>query len=547
MARASDLTVGQYLTFLLPRLRGRNHHIPAWPPDVFGLCASLLIKSGAYSRVLSHWPPAKYSPKEASPKSWAKTADRVAKSWRKSWVKSGTAPVRVQMLWNKLIAGKDIPLQIMADDLRLCQCVLELCGFADECGQGMGSPLDGDETDIDEAFLFHASDLLQRDRPGSSVAGEIHASRLRVLPKMHTPQSGLTVRSLSLYLALCGPSEVVPKWIEPISAFEDHSLNLLVVPWPTQIYPVQFREAKPMPTEMRNMPDRFRFFTFDGQSSGVLNFVRILYETAKEQTGRIDGVVLPELALSTDEHLQLREFVLSNGSFLVSGVGTSSNSPVEPGRNEVCLDLPLAEPLKQGKHHRWKLDASQISQYSLGGRLDPECEWWEHIKLDNREFLFAAFHADIVLSVLICEDLARPDPVGDLVRAVAPNLVIAVLMDAPQVKERWAGRYANALADDPGCSVLSVTSLGMSKLSRPREGKSRSRVIALWKDSKTGTCEIEMEEGSNAVVLSLSMRYVQEWSADGRYGSSVHPILSGVRCIQQLIVPQGPSQDADRV
>jgi hypothetical protein len=397
----------------------------------------------------------------------------------------------------------------------------------------MGSPLVGEESDVDEDFLYHASELLQRDLPGSSAADEIHSSRLRVLPKMHTPQNGLTVRSLSLYLGLCSANEVIPRWVEPISPFEDDSLNLLVVPWPMEVFPVQFREVSALPREMRNMPEEFGFFTFDGRSGNVVDFVSKCYCTATEQMGRIDGVVLPELALSPGEHAELRTFLLSRNSFLVSGIGTSSNPPDGAGQNKVCLDLPVTEPLEQGKHHRWKMDSSQISQYSLGSRLDPGRMWWEHISLENRRFLFAAIHYDIVLSVLVCEDLARPDPVGDLVRAVGPNLVVAILMDGPQVKERWAGRYAASLADDPGCSVLSVTSLGMSKLSRPVSGASRSRVVALWKDAKTGPREIEIDEGSHGVVLSLSMQNIEEWSADGRSdeGGSVYPVLSGVRSI----------------
>jgi len=53
-----------------------------------------------------------------------------------------------------------------------------------------------------------------------------------------------------------------------------------------------------------------------------------------------------------------------------------------------------------------------------------------------------------VLTVLICEDLARLDPVNDLVRAVGPNLVMSLLMDGPQLTTRWPARYATVLADD---------------------------------------------------------------------------------------------------
>jgi hypothetical protein len=135
-----------------------------------------------------------------------------------------------------------------------------------------------------------------------------------------------------------------------------------------------------------------------------------------------------------------------------------------------------------------------------------------------------------VTAVLICEDLARPDPVADLVRAVGPNLVISLLMDGPQTKERWSARYATVLADDPGCSVLAITSLGMAKLSRPKSGPNRYRVIGLWKDALGAETEIELPEGSEAIALSLSMKERTEYTADGRSGSiaAVCPVLSGL-------------------
>ena len=82
-------------------------------------------------------------------------------------------------------------------------------------------------------------------------------------------------------------------------------------------------------------------------------------------------------------------------------------------------------------------------------------------------------------------------------------------MDGPQTKERWAARYATVLADDPGCSVLSLTSLGMTQLSRPRAEPLRSRVVALWKDRFNGATEIELPRGDEAIAISLSTRYEQ--------------------------------------
>jgi hypothetical protein len=97
-----------------------------------------------------------------------------------------------------------------------------------------------------------------------------------------------------------------------------------------------------------------------------------------------------------------------------------------------------------------------------------------------------------------------------------------------------AARYATVLADDPGCSVLSFTSVGMSQLSRPQAGPSRSRVVAMWKDAFSSANEIELPLGYDAVAISLSIRYRKEYTADGRCddGFAAFPILSGVHPIR---------------
>src|SRR5690606_18576218 len=108
-------------------------------------------------------------------------------------------------------------------------------------------------------------------------------------------------------------------------------------------------------------------------------------------------------------------------------------------------------------------------------------------------------------SVLICEDLARQDPVAELVRAVGPNLVIALLMDGPQLEGRWSDRYATVLADDPGSSVLTVTNAGMVKLDT-WQGNGRSNSVALWRDAVSGKSQkIELRRSTKAVSLLLRL------------------------------------------
>lgn len=203
------------------------------------------------------------------------------------------------------------------------------------------------------------------------------------------------------------------------------------------------------------------------------------------------------------------------------------------------LNLAVVKRIGKGlklipaKHHRWRMDGAQVAQYGLGARLDPTREWWEDFEIVRREVHFWCPLDWLTVSVLICEDLARPDPATDAVRSVGPNLLISLLLDGPQLAQRWSDRYATVLADDPGSSVLTLTSIGMTQLCRP-EGKPASRVIGLWKDASSGVREILLPEGHEALVLVLKREQTHEWTADGREdkGSADQVLWAGVHAVR---------------
>jgi hypothetical protein len=57
--------------------------------------------------------------------------------------------------------------------------------------------------------------------------------------------------------------------------------------------------------------------------------------------------------------------------------------------------------------------------------------------------------------------------------------------------------------------------------------------VALWKDALKGATEIELPAGYEAVAVSLSIQYREEFTADGRGdgANAAFPILSGVHPI----------------
>jgi hypothetical protein len=532
-------TVRDLVTYLCPQMLRRKGP-PPWPPDVFAIAASVLLGSGAYISVVERWPPAgtkKEGCLQVPSEKWADAMRDIGKRWRQGWPLR-LPPQEVRHWWRILRAHLAEPLSHVGRTSPLCHALLQLCAAADEACEGVGFPSVG-QTDW---FNFEAEDhLLGDEEDGSTLCFEVHSSRCRVLPKSHTPQTGITLGSLSHHLSLWPGGDVRPRWFTLPRYSQElsrHNFNLLIVPWPEKVRPTQFQPLEPQRGFLGNMADSFGFFTYtkDSDPKGCVERLDRLYAQAVATAGRIDLIVWPELALDPSEHAAICEWADSEQVSTLAGIGEASRAG-KPGKNYLWLEVPLGREdsigIGQSKHHRWQLDRSQIGQYGLGGQLDTERLWWEHSAAHVRDVAFVALLPWLSLCALVCEDLARQEPVAKLVRTVGPNLVIALLMDGPQLTDRWPGRYATVLADDPGSSVLTLTSVGMTELSRP-PGKGPSRTVALWKDAKSGAArQIDLPSGAQGIVLNLVRRFSEEWSADGRSdGSSAgYPVLAGVHPI----------------
>jgi hypothetical protein len=521
------VTIDDYLRYLVPGLTGRRRRPPDWPPDVFAVAASLLLQSGAYLQVVSKWPPLV----GAKPQDWARRMAAVGQRWRETL----SCPGEVRDWWRTLRQGRGRPLAAIERDEGLCHALVQLCAAADEASYGVGYPFGED------LFDYLASEQLLPDDHLGSTLSNIHPSRALVLPKCHTPQGGITLDSLFQNLTLWPGGDVKARWYtalhDGLSELQ-RSFNLLLVPWPGRVSPMQFNPAESQRGRLANMPESYGFFCYQRASDpeALLTHLARLQSQARMVSSRIDLIVLPELALNPDEYEVARAWAREQKSLLLCGVGEPSRG-ADPGRNYVALEPVISRTtavhIRQHKHHRWRLDKSQIVQYGLGGQLDPSMQWWEHTAAEARNLTFVSLLGWLSFCFLVCEDLARQEPVARMVRAVGPNLVIALLMDGPQLASRWPARYATVLADDPGCSVLTLTSLGMAELSRPA-GVAPSRAIGLWKDSRSWAArEIVLPQDASGVVLNLARHYEVEWSADGRSDQGVerfagYPILAGV-------------------
>lgn len=508
---------------------------PRWPPDLFCFAASVLQKSGAYTRVtcgLNLW------------QDFSSPSDRAEKlrALGEKWQTSKLVPKLVFAWWDVVKSARHLPLRqtLSEDGDGVTAALINLLAIADEASRGFGIT----EQDAQDRFSFEAEFTLAASGY-LTLCRTVNASRYAVLPKMRTAQSGLTIRSFSHNLALIHSREIDANWFMPYTSKtilgrgsvlrpKLHAFNLLLIPWPKELQPSQFIASGPVqPTDVvpRGSYGMFKVLPGVPPSAGT---VKRLLEVAETRVGDINGVIFPELALSENSFQKISRQVATTNRFCMSGIGSKSADPANPGANYLRFDFGIpgeefVASLRQWKHHRWKLNKAQILQYGVGANLNPEANWWEHICLDQRKLSFINLRDWLTVMPLICEDLARPEPVGDLVRAVGPNLVIAILMDGPQLGSRWPGRYATSLADDPGCSVLTVTSGGMSRLCKTRTERDRSDVVALWRDPQTGTHEIELPKDGDAIVLNITVEYQEEWTADGRGDKEASgcPILAG--------------------
>lgn len=501
-----------------------------WPPDAFVFTATVLADSGAYRCVVN--PPAGnvWPPNESDGADWDAGLREDAAVWA-DWAAEGAPPGaepednRLRRLRASLATRLSIALTDLerAEQWHTLADLLHLHALADEASAGAGLL-------SETPFQRRAAALLA----STGTLSRLPLDRAGVQPKLRPPASGITLRSLSHHLAL-DRSEVDVRWVvAPSVARPTHTgdrLTLLLVPHPPVIRASDFR---PVAGPLQNMdPSRYGFYEYVPEERFDGAQALDLLAHARRQVGAVDMVVLPEGALDEAEVPGIQSLLAEAGvSYLVAGVRQAHGEASGFGGNYAHFGAGDWQAPPQHKHHRWCLDASQVHQYHLGAALDPRRHWWEAIGVPRRSLTFVAVSEGVAICPLVCEDLARPDPVTDVVRSIAPTLVVALLLDGPQLAARWPARYASVLADDPGCSVLTLTALGMTQRSQP-PGHSPSRVIALWKDPHRGLQEIALASGARAVALTAHARSVAVPSADGREGKDVSElVLSGIEQIE---------------
>jgi len=554
------------------RGKGRWRDCPWWPPDLFAVTALLAERTTAYTILLSAYG----RTCELCTEQRRTRLQQVARSWRRDdWPVNGRYrkdKAYLQKLWDRLFncqsevcpSERASLTEILPDDWRLA--ALELMIIADLASAGVGfyPSKDSDErlNWIKRGFLvggFEGASTHDERARGSSPSYQAQHANFNackfvtpavacVQPKTRTPRVGCTLRSLSHHLALLPPDGTVrARWNvyeHKMERADSHVFNLLAVPFPYSVRGSSFVNQDSISEHGQGLFAVRQTWLKAVPKEAFAAFVMQLIAAAKREVQHVDGIVFPEMALDGGTYEALVNELMQAGDnrvqVLVAGVLGGGEQPAGSFNNAAATTVFCQDEANvcffsmQKKHHRWKLDSSQIIQYSLGEALDPEIDWWENARIDNRDMMFYVFRKGACFTTLVCEDLARADPGQQVIRAIGPNIVIALLMDGPQLGARWPGRYAMGLADDPGSSVLSLTSLGLVLRSNLHYG-TNSRAVGLWRDATSGTRQLDLPVGSQALLLSLTSRCTTEYTLDGRSdgGHAYEWVLSGclpVRC-----------------
>lgn len=552
---------------------------PFFPTDVFGAAAYLLERSGAYSHIVADFSTAEDEHTKCcysnnifvSSKFTINEYTQLGRRWRDD----PDAQKEIQKIWDSLLTFSNEPLikKLMEKDEapQWWSHAYALMVASDEASTDIGYFLQRREADgpaPDWANAYYRIYLdgsvskfnikvggtgeadpnhIGEHGPVSSLALVIDQFVARVLPKGRTSALGCTMRTLSHNLALLpGLGRGYAYWQQAATPpkEDEQPLNLLLIPFPYRIWPSSFvGEANKEPVMISNgainrkmeswgrfkvKQDWLQSSSGDKLNNGeLIDFFVAIIEEAQKDCKYIHGIILPEYTLNWSTYNQFATRLrdkFPNVEFLVSG--TSEDCQQSYGNfvvSTVFSDLSdhlggksrVAVTRSRKKHHRWRLDSEQIRIYNLASSLDPFVTWWECLEIREREMHFTQVRRGSSFTTMICEDLARSDPAHGYLRALGPNLVFVLLMDGPQIPTRWPARYATTIADDPGSSVLTLTSYGLVERSNfNRSNPSHS--IGLWRDDTGSTIELHCPQGNHGVLLTLSGKQADEITLDAR-------------------------------
>lgn len=550
---------------------------PNWAPDLFGIAAYLLEHAGAYHHFTPGGVPLGFSDFELTiDDDLRRQVQKEAKRWRAAathrptfvsdaWKRIYTTPKSVCSAYNQ--DRTSLPAW-WKDAVVLAAYADETCLHVGHAGSA-GTAVIADW--VQQVVVANANAAIN----GTATAGASHRDQVSisegpfsiclaasedmfcVQPKARTPDIGCTIRSMSQNLSLMPPTGVLQTgWrmvpSDTLGPPDKTPFSCLFIPYPYKIDPTSFAVLKGGAQWSWFKVDQDWLPRGDAEEAKFLTFVGRLLEEASTTPGgeRINAIIFPEYALTWKLHEKLVAFIQKKSDeeakrkagrvygsieFVISGA--SSNCDEKEGNFVLTTQLvdvvngavrkKTAVHTSRNKHHRWQITPQQILEYDLkpgfnngkGDDLLPA--YWERVGIPRRRLNTHQFRDQSVLTTLICEDLARAEPVHKYVRAVGPNIIFVLLMDGCQIEQRWPARYAMGLSEDPGSAVVTLTSRALvarSNAKRRRDGDTNPKwSVALARDPGEDPKQIACPLSNEGVILKFAARESAELTLDGRF------------------------------
>jgi hypothetical protein len=490
-----------------------------WPMNTFHVLAKVFDTYDVYQKIVSLENETDYLSQFYS---------RHGSNWGESLIGAETSQViyissRFYSLLYSLFGRSKVSMNIeeLLEDPRYLRDLFQLYIASDACAHHIRNYLYRNSSPLINKYSEKL--IGRKERSIISSLSQCDKTNGVIQFKSHTPQAGISLNSLSHDLAYIKPGVEVPTLVgNSIQPREPNQYNVLILPWPLEVKD-EFFQQDDKPTLL--MDEEFGFFTYSNHHAITCHMVIYAIESCGKQLP--DLVVIPECAVNSTDKMNLLNGLKAHFSargttppVIIFGIFGEGDSRGTYGENS--LDLLYENRFveryvceNQKKHHRWALDKAQLNTYGLGHVLSTDkVKWWESCSTGERKLI--SYRDDFIhICPLICEDLARQDPIAPVLRSLGPDLVVALLLDGPQMKERWSGRYSAGLVDEPGCSVLSISPYGMTQRSTDGNKYPPSSIVALWSDTSSSN-ELGLEQGKIGILLALEFKEQKQWSADGR-------------------------------
>ncbi len=554
----------------------------SWPPNAYALCAALLDETGQYTHLVSpsnsqchtlnNFPPPDEI--EAIGLSWCRNISKREKILNR--LIDETPTIEQIPLESLVLSTSNMPRRIIEAISRVFHknClkkslyehvkdeiltdILFILSVSDSASMGFGvdsaASIKNTHPTLQPTFSIVDFVLLINNRESLAT---FCRSRISVLPKTLVPPVGISINSLSHHLSMIR-GEVTAYWNDIFvkkSTQTQEELNILIIPLPFEVLDNQFQKITSL-----HKANKANYFSYSPSNkiNDIIKVTEKLLNSAHKAKSYVDIIIYPEAAFTLRNYKKLLISLkkisknLNKPPAVIAGVLHDEKSETDvsaeqgfrtkntsiftaPSKYETLQaqsdeDYISTLGYEQVKHHRWQLDEKQIQTYDLGKQFQDDCIYWEGISIETRQIVFHQWGNWFSFCTLICEDLARQEPIASAIRSVGPNLIVALLLDGPQLPSRWPGRHATTLTEEPGSSVLTVTALGMTERSKPKSptikiDKSINRTVALWKDQIVGAIPLVLEEEKHGIVLNLASHWKEGITADGRSDGGMSLVL----------------------